>query len=73
METYRDVIADCERREVPMDATLGAMHHSLDPPPPDVLLALLARNKALEGEMTTKVKVVLVPYLHIFEVVFTCI
>lgn len=51
METYGDVVADCERREVPMDATLEAMHHSLDPPPPDVLLALLARNKALEGNI----------------------
>lgn len=40
---------ECERREdAPMDATLDTMH-PLDPPPPDVLLALLARNKALEG------------------------
>ncbi|CAG9566841.1 unnamed protein product [Danaus chrysippus] len=38
---------DVARRE-PMDSSIEAMH-PLDPPPPDVLLALLARNKALEG------------------------
>lgn len=54
METYADVVTDCERREVSMDATLDTMRHPLDPPPPDVLLALLARNKALEGEMWAK-------------------
>lgn len=56
METYGEVVADCERRELPLDATLDAMQHPLDPPPPDVLLALLARNKALEGEMWIKRK-----------------
>ncbi|CAF4759744.1 unnamed protein product [Pieris macdunnoughi] len=35
-------------RDVSMAASLEVMH-PLDPPPPDVLLALLARNKALEG------------------------
>lgn len=46
---YGEVVAGCEaRRDGPMDATLDPMH-PLDPPPPDVLLALLARNKALEG------------------------
>lgn len=46
---YSEVVASCEaRRDAPMDATLDTMH-PLDPPPPDVLLALLARNKALEG------------------------
>lgn len=39
--------AECEARE--MGSPLGSMH-ALDPPPPDVLLALLARNKALEGK-----------------------
>lgn len=49
MEAYGEVVAGCEvRREGPMDAALEPMH-ALDPPPPDVLLALLARNKALEG------------------------
>lgn len=53
MATYVDVVADCERRAVQgsMDTALDTMHQ-LDPPPPDVLLALLARNKALEGKMT---------------------
>lgn len=43
------------RREV-MDAALetATALHTLDPPPPDVLLALLARNKALEGEIIVK-------------------
>ncbi|XP_026322180.1 LIM/homeobox protein Lhx3 isoform X3 [Hyposmocoma kahamanoa] len=52
METYADVVADCERRAVQgsMDAALDTMHQ-LDPPPPDVLLALLARNKALEASI----------------------
>ncbi|KAH9640240.1 hypothetical protein HF086_013439 [Spodoptera exigua] len=46
---YSEVVASCEaRRDAPMEATLDTMH-PLDPPPPDVLLALLARNKALEG------------------------
>ncbi|CAH0700566.1 unnamed protein product [Spodoptera exigua] len=45
---YSEVVASCEaRRDAPMEATLDTMH-PLDPPPPDVLLALLARNKALE-------------------------
>lgn len=35
-----------------MDPSLEAMH-PLDPPPPDVLLALLARNKTLEGMKNT--------------------
>lgn len=50
---YGEVVAGCEvrREDAPMDATLDAMH-PLDPPPPDVLLALLARNKALEGTDT---------------------
>lgn len=40
----------CDRRQhASMDTTLDTMH-PLDPPPPDVLLALLARNKALEGK-----------------------
>lgn len=43
---YGDV--ECVAREGQMDG-LETMH-PLDPPPPDVLLALLARNKALEGE-----------------------
>ncbi|XP_069357662.1 LIM/homeobox protein Lhx3 isoform X3 [Maniola hyperantus] len=38
-----------ERRDS-MDPSLEAMH-PLDPPPPDVLLALLARNKALEASI----------------------
>lgn len=47
---YGEVMTDCEtRREAPLEASLDAMH-PLEPPPPDVLLALLARNKALEGE-----------------------
>lgn len=52
METYVDVVADCERRTIQgsMNAAIDTMHQ-LDPPPPDVLLALLARNKALEGKM----------------------
>ncbi|CAH2104575.1 unnamed protein product [Euphydryas editha] len=37
-----------KHRKSSMEPTLEAMH-PLDPPPPDVLLALLARNKALEG------------------------
>lgn len=41
-----------------MDPTLEAMH-PLDPPPPDVLLALLARNKALEGMKYTFVTVIM--------------
>lgn len=52
METYGDVVAECEARVqggIAMDAALESMHQ-LDPPPPDVLLALLARNKALEGK-----------------------
>lgn len=28
--------------------------HPLDPPPPDVLIALLARNKALEGNLSSR-------------------
>lgn len=49
METgYGDVVQDCGARDGPMGTTLDM--HPLDPPPPDVLLALLARNKALEGE-----------------------
>ncbi|CAH4003855.1 unnamed protein product [Pieris brassicae] len=36
-----------QARDVSMAASLEVMH-PLDPPPPDVLLALLARNKALE-------------------------
>ncbi|XP_022820941.1 LIM/homeobox protein Lhx3 isoform X2 [Spodoptera litura] len=48
---YSEVVAGCEaRRDAPMDATLDTMH-PLDPPPPDVLLALLARNKALEASI----------------------
>lgn len=39
-----------EERRDSMDPSLEAMH-PLDPPPPDVLLALLARNKALEGRI----------------------
>ncbi|XP_041976551.1 LIM/homeobox protein Lhx3 isoform X3 [Aricia agestis] len=37
-------------KRLPMDPALDAMH-PLDPPPPDVLLALLARNKALEASI----------------------
>lgn len=50
---YGEVVAGCEvrREDAPMDAGLDSMH-PLDPPPPDVLLALLARNKALEGRCT---------------------
>lgn len=45
---------DVPRRD-PMDPSIEAMH-PLDPPPPDVLLALLARNKALEGIETSYTK-----------------
>lgn len=49
METgYGDGVRYCGARDGPMGTTLDM--HPLDPPPPDVLLALLARNKALEGE-----------------------
>ncbi|CAH2066854.1 unnamed protein product, partial [Iphiclides podalirius] len=52
METgYGDVVQDCGASADPMGTTLDM--HPLDPPPPDVLLALLARNKALEGEDET--------------------
>ncbi|XP_063376381.1 LIM/homeobox protein Lhx3 isoform X1 [Cydia fagiglandana] len=47
MEAYGDV--ECVSRAGQMDA-LETMH-PLDPPPPDVLLALLARNKALEASI----------------------
>lgn len=48
METYGDVVAECDAR---VQAGIGMESmHQLDPPPPDVLLALLARNKALEGK-----------------------
>ncbi|CAH2243504.1 jg9398 [Pararge aegeria aegeria] len=43
---FCDIDVGRERRDS-MDPALEAMH-PLDPPPPDVLLALLARNKALE-------------------------
>lgn len=46
---YSDPVSACEARVGgSMEASLDNMH-PLDPPPPDVLLALLARNKALEG------------------------
>lgn len=45
---YNELVQDCRAREIPMGTTLDM--HPLDPPPPDVLLALLARNKALEGK-----------------------
>lgn len=53
METvYSNIVAGCEPcGEIPMDTALDTIHQ-LDPPPPDVLLALLARNKALEGEVS---------------------
>lgn len=60
METgYGDVVVECEaRRDASMDTALEAMH-PLDPPPPDVLLALLARNKALEGKKLSLVVAIL--------------
>nr|XP_021206851.1 LIM/homeobox protein Lhx3 isoform X3 [Bombyx mori] len=49
---FGDVMTECEqRREGPMDAGALDTIHQLDPPPPDVLLALLARNKALEASI----------------------
>ncbi|XP_023936665.1 LIM/homeobox protein Lhx3 isoform X1 [Bicyclus anynana] len=45
---YREIDVGTERDS--MDPPLEAMH-PLDPPPPDVLLALLARNKALEASI----------------------
>lgn len=46
MEGYVEGAVVLEPRlEAPADAL-----HPLDPPPPDVLIALLARNKALEGK-----------------------
>ncbi|CAD0196126.1 unnamed protein product [Chrysodeixis includens] len=52
---YGEVVVGCEvrRDDAPMDAGLDSMH-PLDPPPPDVLLALLARNKALEARVLVK-------------------
>lgn len=48
MEAYGEA-EECERRDG-LGSPLEGMH-ALDPPPPDVLLALLARNKALEGKL----------------------
>lgn len=51
METYGDVVVECEGRELPASMNALDSMHQLDPPPPDVLLALIARNKTLEGRV----------------------
>lgn len=62
---FGDVMTECEqRREGPMDAGALDTIHQLDPPPPDVLLALLARNKALEGDNSYYAWVIFYPSVN---------
>ncbi|GBP48199.1 hypothetical protein EVAR_27586_1 [Eumeta japonica] len=56
------LLAECGSAGAGAASAVDGALHPLDPPPPDVLLALLARNKALEAVVTGRVALVTARY-----------